>query len=63
MDFNSNKYAVKSHAQDPFVEPNLKTIPQTNDEMQQYLLIYFFGYKHAVELYDFFLIFFWRRTV
>lgn len=39
MDFNSNKYAVKSHAQAP--GPNLKTIPQTNDEMQQYLLMYF----------------------
>lgn len=41
MDFNSNKYTVKSHAQAPFLGPNLKTIPQTNDEMQQYLFVYF----------------------
>lgn len=41
MDFNSNKYVVKSHAHALFVGPNLKTIPQTNDEMQQYLLVYF----------------------
>lgn len=54
MDFNNNKYDVKSHAHAP---SNLKTIPQP---MMRHSSIcwYIFGYKHAVGLFDFFLIFF-----
>lgn len=41
MDFNIHKFAVKSHAHALFAGPNLKTSPQTNDEMQWYLPVYF----------------------
>jgi len=43
MDFNITKSAVKSHAHALFVGADLKTISQTNNEMQQYLLVYFWA--------------------